>query len=340
MRMPFRSLDSANIKWRRRALRLAGWGAAAAMSLLVLLGIVGSAVVTLVPDACRGCHEKRVFAGYESSAHAEVSCLGCHAAYSAFGGLVGVTHSVGAALRPSAAARSSAGAVDSASCSMCHPDESTVQISVSRGVRMSHAGLTEGGYECVDCHEGLVHGVAAGKLPVPTMGMCTRCHDGIAETAQCDTCHPERASGDDERLRDAEWAITHGSGWEQAHGLGDLATCGVCHEPDKCVSCHGTRLPHPTDFGISHGQEAIAVGASSCKTCHTDAFCASCHGIEMPHPDGFLPEHSQIAGSLTDGRCMVCHVEANCNECHERHLHPGSRHRLRPPTGMYEAKPQ
>ncbi|MDO8847562.1 MAG: cytochrome c3 family protein [Coriobacteriia bacterium] len=340
MRMPIDPQDPDSIERRRRALRLIGRTAAGTALLLVLVGIVGSSVVTYAPGACVGCHDARVLDGHETSAHADVSCLECHTAYSAFGGLVGATHAVGAVLRPSGAARSSAGAVDSASCSTCHPHESTVQVTISRGVRMSHAGLTEGGYECVDCHEGLVHGVAAGKLPVPTMGMCTRCHDGIAETAQCDTCHPERAPDDGDRLRDAEWAITHGSGWEQAHGLGDLATCGVCHEPGKCVKCHGTRLPHPSDFGVTHGQEAIAVGAASCKTCHTDAFCASCHGIDMPHPDGFLPEHSQIAEGMTDGRCMVCHVSANCNECHERHLHPGSSHRMRPPTGMYEAKPQ
>jgi hypothetical protein len=320
----------------RRSARVALW----CIPVLVLAAIAGSLTMANVPAACRACHETRIADGLDSSAHAGTSCVACHSGYRTFGGLAGLTHAIGGLLHPSAASASTAGSVPDDSCLACHPQGVTYETVVSRGVRMSHIGLSDAGYRCVDCHEPLVHGTAEGKLAVPTMGTCTTCHDGQAESAACDTCHPERAADDGTRLRDAEWAVTHGADWERAHGLGDLTTCGICHTPEKCESCHGIKLPHPSDFGILHGTEAIAVGAATCQTCHTAAFCTSCHGIEMPHPEGFLERHSEEAESLTDKRCMVCHVSANCNECHERHLHPGSSHRLRPPTGMYEAKPQ
>lgn len=317
-------------------LRLAAWVLAA----LVLAVGAGGIALTRIPGACSGCHEPSVVEAYRVSSHSETTCVSCHTTHNAFGGAAGVAHAVGGLVLPSRAGWSIAGAARTDACLECHSEDLLQETVVSRGIRMSHLGLRDGGYTCTECHEGLVHGVNEGKLAVPTMGMCTVCHDGVSASHECDTCHPERTSDDGERLKDAEWAITHGPSWVTAHGLGDLATCSVCHEPEKCVKCHGTPLPHPGDFGITHGAEVIASGRVSCLACHTNAFCTSCHGVEMPHPDGFLPNHSSVAESWTDERCMVCHTPANCNECHERHTHPGARHRMRPPIGMYEANPQ
>lgn len=324
----------------RSLLRALGRAGVVLGILLVAVTVVGSIVVGRVPGVCGSCHDPQIRDSHAGSAHAPVLCVECHTPHRTFLGLSGMVHSVGGAVMPSATSRSSMVAVPDAACLACHAPEAILEVVVSRGVRMSHAALSDNGYACVDCHESLVHGTPEGKLAVPTMGMCTKCHNGRDVSAACATCHPERAADDGDRLRDAEWGVTHGTGWEQAHGLGDLTTCVICHEPSKCEGCHGVLLPHPVDFGIVHGGQAIAIGASTCRTCHTSAFCASCHGIEMPHPDGFLPSHSKVAAGLVDGRCMVCHVPANCNECHERHTHPAFNHRLRPPTNMYDAAPR
>lgn len=305
---------------------------------LAVLVFVGAIVGGHSSLACQTCHDPRIDETYRASSHSSVPCTSCHSAYSAFGGLGGVMHSV-EGLVPGGGARATSVTVTSEACVKCHA-AAALQVKVSRGVRMSHVGLAEAGYACVDCHEGVVHGVPEGKLPVPTMGMCTKCHDGAKAPSTCDTCHPDRAADSGKRLGDAEWAITHGSDWQRTHGLGDLTTCSACHTADKCAKCHNTQLPHPADFGITHGHEAIRAGAASCRMCHTTAFCASCHGIDMPHPTGFLKQHSTVASGIEDKRCMVCHVSANCNECHERHAHPGSKHRFRAPTNMYEAKPK
>lgn len=288
------------------------------------------------PAVCRACHRETLGDGSNTPGHESIGCMECHQGYRSLVKLVGAGHIVEGALTPGASAYSAVGSVEDEACVSCHPVEKLLEVVESRGVRMSHRGLPEGGYVCVDCHEALVHDTPDGKLPVPTMGMCTTCHDGASAASSCDTCHPERAADDGDRLHDAEWAQTHGAEWEKGHGLGDLSTCGVCHKPEKCTSCHGVPLPHPADFGVLHGHQAIELGQAMCRTCHTDAFCSSCHGIEMPHPTGFLQQHSAVAKNRTDGRCLACHTSANCNECHERHTHPGARHRMRPPTEMYE----
>lgn len=309
--------------------------------LLVVVGIGvvlvagGAALVNKSPQTCNRCHESGIATAYTASSHASVTCTRCHSALLEAAGLAGAAHIAEGGLRLEAASGSTVGRVPDAACNACHVSTDLLLVTESRGIRMSHRGLVEGGYQCIDCHEGVVHGTPKGKLRVPTMGMCMGCHDGTKAPKSCDTCHVGRTAEDGRRLGDAEFRLTHGPKWRSTHGLGDLTACGTCHLPSKCEKCHGMPLPHSSSFGATHGSQAIQKGIDKCTSCHTQAFCTSCHGMEMPHPQGFLSQHSGIAKSYTDERCMVCHTSANCNECHIRHTHPGRKNRLREPTGMY-----
>lgn len=322
---------------RRRLLRRVTALVLGGAAVLLLLAVVaGSVAAHRVPAACNGCHAPRIRETHAASAHADVRCVECHQGCTGMLGLAGAAHIAEGLLHLSSASHSTVGRVTDDSCLGCHPGTPAQEAAVSKGVRMSHAGLSEGGYRCIDCHEELVHGATPGKMRVPTMSMCIECHDGITASATCIACHPERSGEEGERLRDQEFAQTHGANWKVSHGLGDLTTCGVCHQPEKCLGCHDVELPHPADFGLTHGPTAVESDTEACVRCHTQAFCTSCHGMPMPHPDGFLARHSTEAASRTDKRCLVCHTSTNCDECHIQHTHPGIKHRLRPPTGMYK----
>ncbi|MCL5736848.1 MAG: hypothetical protein M1274_14970, partial [Actinobacteria bacterium] len=61
--------------------------------------------------------------------------------------------------------------------------------------------------------------------------------------------------------------------------LSQRISCSTCHVqvghagmaiPDQkvCLECHGMQMPHPSDFGTSHGQTVKANGAEVCGRCH------------------------------------------------------------------------
>ncbi len=122
--------------------------------------------------------------------------------------------------------------------------------------------------------------------------------------------------------RTAPWAITHGKTWKGTHGMGNLATCQICHDSKACARCHLVELPHSDDFPAVHGRQFLE-NPEACDRCHNRSFCRSCHKIQMPHPKGFLKDHSEQTKKLANELCDNCHVPADCDECHVRHTHPG-----------------
>lgn len=286
--------------------------------LLALAATVGS-----LPSVCGSCHAMKPFAeGLEQSAHAGVDCYKCHAAPSTGGWLGFKAAEITRMYVPGLFGAEASGPsthIERGRCLACH--ESVLMATVASGIRINHGTCAPSG-SCDACHSAVAHGEATRWITEPTMEDCIACHRDQGAAVACDTCHAGKSQA--ERLSQGPWAITHGSNWEQTHGMGDLRTCNVCHEPSKCAGCHGVDLPHPAGFGGTHSASAIAA-PDSCGQCHDrTAFCNACHGIEMPHPQGFLPGHRDIATGYDDASCMTCHHRQDCDRCHVMHTHPGN----------------
>jgi hypothetical protein len=124
------------------------------------------------------------------------------------------------------------------------------------------------------------------------------------------------------------------AGFEVQHRVaaaaGD-ASCGRCHTPSSCASCHdGARRPsafHPADYVQRHGQAALT-GDTECSSCHqVQAFCAACHRRQGMTPVGapygtfhdasgvwFLGHGAAARRSLE--ACTTCHTQQFCMRCH------------------------
>ena len=75
------------------------------------------------------------------------------------------------------------------------------------------------------------------------------------------------------------------------------------------------------------GELLPPVGAiNECGTCHKDAFCLTCHGTPMPHTTEFKEPkdikdpkgHPAVSKAMPD-KCVMCHTKDNpnfCTECH------------------------
>ena len=299
---------------------------------IVILAVLALAVVVLAavaavgssPRACGACHAMRPYAeALAKTPHSGVACYGCHLddgwnTWPAF-----KAREIARMYPAALAGKDVAGPgirVTRNACLGCH--EAVMAKTVeSAGTRIRHASCAEGA-ACDQCHGGTGHGTATRWVRQPVMDDCVRCHLARNTTVACDTCHADKSTA--ERLAAGPWQVTHGVNWRATHGMGDITVCAVCHPPSKCVQCHGIPLPHPVDFGRTHGTDA-AKPESSCAQCHErKSFCDVCHGLEMPHPAGFLPGHSKVAKSRTDAACLKCHVEQDCLDCHRKHTHPGN----------------
>lgn len=295
----------------------------------VLVAVLGAgALVTSRPTFCGSCHAMSAAAdGHAAGAHRSVGCYRCHArgpVEVAGFKLFELTAMYPSLLREATLTAAARPVADSA-CIVCHQglDDG---IQRARGVAVRHSTCAAE-QRCGACHTAAAHGRGVRIQGGPWMDECVRCHLSRSATVECDVCHEGRREKD--RLARGPWQVTHGPAWRTTHGMGELALCRTCHEPEKCVRCHGLPMPHPDDFGVQHGREAKRIGRARCTSCHdAAAFCDACHTLPMPHPVGFLRRHSTEARSPEDHRCLRCHEERSCEWCHEKHVHPGG---ARPP---------
>lgn len=206
-------------------------------------------------------------------------------------------------------------------CMSCH-EGGLPDVSKTRGLRIAHATCAAAPAKCDECHGATAHPQQVRWARVPVMDECISCHEDQNGPTECDSCHTGKL--ETERLKSGPWQVTHGANWQLTHGMGDLNTCATCHPSEKCVGCHKTQLPHPSDFINTHGKQALRTDAK-CLDCHqSEKWCESCHGMPMPHADGFLQVHSKSAKTTRDPKCIKCHRQADCSACHVKHVHPGS----------------
>ena len=298
-----------------RLSRRAIWSIAILIAIAALaLGVFNAVAL----PGCASCHDDDGFrAATAATAHATVDCRSCHVP-------TGTLDRVAFSLRQpfhmfiplSSGAVREAAAVPDSRCLACHEDVETAVVS-SNGIRISHESCAVGA-SCSDCHSATAHGAATSWLRSYEMDTCLACHISQGDTA-CDLCHEARGSKN--RIESGTFAVTHGPQWRVTHGMGDSATCTVCHMSADCVECHGAGLPHEPGFIQTHADYSAQSNAQ-CADCHAQSFCDVCHGIPMPHPPEFTSGHSQTA-QAQPAVCARCHAESDCTTCHEMHVHPG-----------------
>ncbi len=288
-------------------------GAVLVLSTALLGAITSSTAV------CAPCHAAQVNALHQSP-HAKSGCYSCHLEDGAWS-LPGAKSAEWFRMYPSALLGDDVivpQPTDRGSCLECHL--TILDAPVERyGLRVDHATCATGD-TCDACHTGDAHpGVGLARGPV--MEDCTACHLENGATIACDACHAGRTERD--RLARGPWQVTHGPEWRSTHGMGNIDSCATCHPQEFCGKCHGVPLPHPAEFGRTHGASATE-DPTGCATCHKSTrFCEACHGMHMPHPAGYLANHSADAAGIDDERCARCHVRSECEDCHSRHVHPG-----------------
>lgn len=266
-------------------------------------------------EDCASCHSD-IHEQAQEWSHAEITCAECHVSTEPFSKTrFGATVLFGMRLHLIDPTGSPSVAVPKYRCTSCHEDLTGV---LGNTIKIDHNACAPN-QNCVTCHSQAAHLSEAASISMD-MFECLNCHNGVNQTAECDTCHAGRVPQD--RLKSGTFAVTHNTNWLNTHGMGSMKACSACHADNDCGKCHGVGVPHGYNFQLSHGEFGASASAQ-CQTCHTENFCNDCHGTEMPHPVGFKEVHAQTVTEQGKEDCMTCHAQSDCDTCHTMHIHPG-----------------
>lgn len=243
-----------------------------------LINTVGIAVVLLVafswgafaftssPQFCAMCHEP-AHATWDTSTHAEVSCVQCHKVSVLRMTYAHFVHT------PTKVKITRAVPLDDA-CLECHSLKReynpTGDLKVPHREHVTRVKTTT---RCVYCHTRTVHAKTAEDRR-PQMELCMeKCHDGKKAPERCDLCHTKKAMPEDHLAAD----------WLKAHGaLATKQDCKKCHawRPQWCSECHKKRPDsHAGLWRTFHRNSIVQAGRGGCRACHKDVFCVKCHGF-------------------------------------------------------------
>ncbi|MGC8783629.1 MAG: cytochrome b N-terminal domain-containing protein [Armatimonadota bacterium] len=181
------------------------------------------------------------------------------------------------------------------SCQGCHSGALPASHKVANFLRDPRVGhgklaLKQGAASCNSCHQPQFCQSCHG-LPMPhpegwdsnhpqvghkNPALCQRCHNFQEET--CQTCHQAPPSSHTEDFRKEHPRRITDSG----------ASCQVCHGRNACLNCHKTPMPHPQNWGETHGKLGQQRGwkgyegvkklqKAQCATCHDIKYCNQCH---------------------------------------------------------------
>ncbi|MDO8587168.1 MAG: cytochrome b N-terminal domain-containing protein [Armatimonadota bacterium] len=196
------------------------------------------------PDWLPSKHGKSALAqpGVCDNCHQPKLCIMCHA------GTPPSTHEKGWIPKHGAVALKSV-----AACRTCHTEQS-----------------------CRSCH-GLTIPHAAGwiaehgRVAISTPDLCTKCH--TSQRRSCRSCHAN--------LKPA----FHGGRFRRAHsemGRDRPTLCAQCHGQNSCLKCHGTQMPHPKDWMLTHKSHGATFKRDGvCFRCHAKSKCSMCHTPEQ-----------------------------------------------------------
>lgn len=232
-----------------------------------------------------------------------MECADCHAG-------ADTTRTAGDFLLPQKAVCADCHEVeDEQQCSMCHTDAGRLEKYAvpQREVRFNHQAHVVQGMDCLDCHAGVENAEMPSTAFLPAMASCSRCHNGVAQTDACESCHTAVETLLPLSHKQGDWVKAHK---RQVRVASMDADCAVCHTDNFCQTCHadanvqftrssmvrplGENRPapagsiklvkqrvHALNFLFFHGIDARGK-RSDCYTCHQQqAFCADCHRQEQ-----------------------------------------------------------
>lgn len=316
------------------------WPMRLAMVGLLIAGFFAAGYAVDRPSTCFQCHQEASYAQtLQESAHADVSCLGCHGGTGVAGGIQTAAtygrwvYTYASTQKPP---EPSGDSVSDAACLQCHAGVSS-GVSTNNGIRVRHSDFLEQGAHCRDCHNDTAHGDKVIEPTSPSMDDCVSCHDQETASAECETCHVK-----DELLVASETAklpkLTHAN-------TGD---CYGCHEEKPCLECHGITMPHPKGWGPKDGGPGLSgshalegfTDRELCWRCHYSgdqpferpatrggftqtADGCTCHGSfgDMHGGEAWVAEHGLQATGRKSGpeaECFACHdARYLCDQCHD-----------------------
>lgn len=129
---------------------------------------------------------------------------------------------------------------------------------------------------CFRCHDGAHYKVVDGRITTQTI------------PSTCDTCHTApQGSRAVEDVPVGTKPADHNDPlfvFDHRNVAGSVvpapATCGACHRPSYCESCHDSGAIKVDHFKMLYNHAASVVDAGStnaCAVCHQPAYCAQCH---------------------------------------------------------------
>ncbi|MDA8443420.1 MAG: NapC/NirT family cytochrome c [Peptococcaceae bacterium] len=307
--------------------------------LLIVLsgGAYGVNEVVTDSNLCVKCHEMRPeYYTWMASSHSQIKCTDCHLPTDKWGRVVTeynglrqiVEHFTNLVPKDIITRRPIANSV----CLTCHSKNRVANL--PGDLIMSHTLHDKHQVQCINCHNGVVHGkieergivdevkrtqwtAAIGKAEVlptdtrPTMLQCLTCHRQWKVTTHCEKCH--RKIPTPPTHQPGTWLVDHGqAAWQNVN------QCSVCHYDSKLKDI---------DDKLSVAQYV-----------RSNQFCYNCHSTFKPPSHDFMWAHDH-ASQVTPGEvpyCIVCHdvnkPDANspekgnktyCNKCHGKYYVEG-----------------
>lgn len=259
-------------RWNRRTNRAIRVLATVVVCLLVW-GSFGFS--TQRSDMCMSCHNKENLHSkpFKNSAHKDADCSACHEGGSLLSRSIIATPKRLAHFISSVTTDGHPTTVftplPNNGCTSCHKDMQKTMLVNADGnkVKVAHKHPLDAGMSCIDCHAFANNAVSS--IHDTGMQSCLSCHDNESQSAECVVCH----------IGDPTAPSTRKPSPENARTQVTRADCYACHNPQKCDSCHGVRMPHPQGPGgylDFHAADAKK-GYNRCFKCHDKGGCLDCH---------------------------------------------------------------
>jgi hypothetical protein len=212
-----------------------------------------------------------------------------------------------------------------------------------------------GGFDCTDCHTGIIKSTRLGDSRLPGVAKCEECHERNTPEDKAKFNTPRREAREFElrfdhaahlaRVPKGECAACHrelpdpGQPWTTTP---PMATCLACHQHQKdfaearCSPCHVSlkrfplkpvsELAHAGEFVKNHGRLAKG-SAQACAVCHDQTFCARCHAaetgplrVEIRFPEDVLPDFIHRGDFVSRHQLDAQADPASCRKCHGSHF--------------------